>query len=293
MNIDIRIAVSFRDHRKRRELRRLLGPAGEIALVDLWLFAAESRPDGNLTGLSVEDIAKEARWEGDPKAFVDGLIRAKFIEKRRRNLQIHDWNDHNFYAANIENRRRAAQKANHVRWLNKRGIECSDKRCPFCDRTPVRTPVSRKADSDSDSDRNPPPPIHTVPIHTRTTRAREAADAWNRRAAEFGKPAVDDAEVEVVTPFIDVLTDRIRTIRPDFTWTAAVNAIEPKSWIVQRSAHFSFSWLTKDGRATADLNAIKAFDGKYSSPDDGQRQFDREGDDPVFDAKGRARRVVE
>jgi hypothetical protein len=291
MNTDIRIAVSFRDHRKRRELRKLLGPAAEIALVDLWLFAAESRPDGDLTGLTVEDIAKEARWDGEPKAFVDALIRAKFIEKRRRNLRIHDWKEHNFYAANIENRHRAAQKANHVRWLKKRGIECSDKSCPFCDRTPTRTPVRTKADSGSESDRNPPPPLPYQYIHTQ--RACEAADAWNRRAAEFGKPPVDAGEADVISPFVEALTDRIVTIRPEFTWTLAIDRIHPRSWIVTKAAHFSFAWLTKDGPTNADLNAVKAFDGKYSAADDSSRQFEREGDDPVFDAKGRARRVVE
>ena len=50
MNTDIRIKVSFRDHRKRKRLRSLLRPGATDYLLDLWLATAMNHPDGVLAG---------------------------------------------------------------------------------------------------------------------------------------------------------------------------------------------------------------------------------------------------
>ena len=51
-NTDFRVSTSFRSHWKRRLLIQKLGHKGVTALLDLWAFAAENKPDGRLTGLS-------------------------------------------------------------------------------------------------------------------------------------------------------------------------------------------------------------------------------------------------
>ena len=70
MNSDIRLAVSFRGHRKRKRLRLLLGPGSTDCLIDLWIATAMTHPSGVLHGMDEIDIALEAGWEGDPQQFV-------------------------------------------------------------------------------------------------------------------------------------------------------------------------------------------------------------------------------
>lgn len=77
---DFRVATSFRTHRKRKRLRRRLGDAGLVALLDLWAYAAGERPSGELHGLTAEDLAEEADWCGDPDDLLVALAECGFIE---------------------------------------------------------------------------------------------------------------------------------------------------------------------------------------------------------------------
>lgn len=107
MNIDIRIAVSFRGHRKRKRLKLLLGEDATGYLVDLWISAALERPDGKLRGLDEVDIALMAGWTEDPGKFVDALLhpQVKFLERDDDGLfSLHDWEEHNEYAASAADR---------------------------------------------------------------------------------------------------------------------------------------------------------------------------------------------
>lgn len=110
MNTDIRIKTSFRGHRKRKKLRVLLGPGSTDYLLDLWLSAAEDRPDGILTGLDELDIALMAGWEEDPETFVTALTRCGFLEKNDHGVFVlHDWVEHNPYASSADDRSDSAR----------------------------------------------------------------------------------------------------------------------------------------------------------------------------------------
>ena len=92
MNIDIRLQVSFRDHPKRIKLERRLGASGALALIDLLLSVAQSKPDGCLRGWSDEDIAIAARWDGEPEEFVSTLAELRFLDRHEDgSYSIHDW----------------------------------------------------------------------------------------------------------------------------------------------------------------------------------------------------------
>ena len=81
MNSDIRLAVSFRGHRKRKRLRLLLGPGSTDYLIDLWIATAMNHPNGILQGMDEIDIALEAGWEGeDPHRLVSALVECGFLE---------------------------------------------------------------------------------------------------------------------------------------------------------------------------------------------------------------------
>jgi hypothetical protein len=117
MNIDIRLQVSFRDHPKRIRLERRLGPAGPLAMIDLLLAVAQSKPDGHLHGWSDEDIAIAARWNGKPEEFVSTLAELRFLDRHEDgSYSVHDWTEHNSYAAGAQERSERARAAARARW---------------------------------------------------------------------------------------------------------------------------------------------------------------------------------
>ena len=53
---------------------RSLGPAGVLALEDLWAHAAEMHPDGVLEGMTAIDMADEVEYEGDANAMLLAFV---------------------------------------------------------------------------------------------------------------------------------------------------------------------------------------------------------------------------
>lgn len=103
MNTDFRIRIGFFRHRKTRKLQKSLGAEGVLALLRLWEFAAESRSNGDLSGLSDEDIALSICWESD-QPLMPELVRIGFVDGNSGDYRLHDWQDHNAWAADAEER---------------------------------------------------------------------------------------------------------------------------------------------------------------------------------------------
>lgn len=104
MNHDVRIAVGLPAHPKTKKLRRRLGAEGVLALVWLLLWAGQNRPDGDLAGMSDEDIELAVDWSGDEGTLVQALQEARFLDGEPGARRIHDWTDHNPWAAGAEAR---------------------------------------------------------------------------------------------------------------------------------------------------------------------------------------------
>lgn len=104
MNHDVRIAVGLRNHHKTKKLHRRLGADGVLALVWLLLWAGQNRPDGDLAGMSDEDIELAVDWSGDEGALVSALQEVRFLDGEPGARRIHDWTDHNPWAAGAEAR---------------------------------------------------------------------------------------------------------------------------------------------------------------------------------------------
>jgi hypothetical protein len=124
MNTDIRVAISFYKHLKRRRLQLDLGAEGVCGLIDLWLYMAENRPDGNLSNMSSEEISLAANYSLNSDIFLNGLIRAGFIDETVNSdgsvaRKLHNWEIHNAWAANAEQRSDAARKLAEKRWAKK------------------------------------------------------------------------------------------------------------------------------------------------------------------------------
>lgn len=113
---DIRLSLAVRGHRKIKRLRRLLGPGACWGLVCLWAFAGDQRWDGDLSGLSDADLEEEADWDGEPGALVGTLVELRLLSGCEGHRKIHDWAEHQPYAASRGQRVEASRKAAKARW---------------------------------------------------------------------------------------------------------------------------------------------------------------------------------
>ena len=94
MNTDFRVAVDFFAHHKARKLKKRLGADGLMALLQLWAYAAKLRADGDLSGMTVEDIELASGWDGTEGALVAALVEVGFLDQNGEAYALHDWEDH-------------------------------------------------------------------------------------------------------------------------------------------------------------------------------------------------------
>lgn len=113
---DIRINCEIYSHPKIKKLRRRLGAEAVHSLFQLWMWTAKNRPSGDLFGMSHEDIELAVDWTGEELSFAKTLIELSFLDDIDGQLVIHDWAEHNPWAANAQDRKDAARKAVKARW---------------------------------------------------------------------------------------------------------------------------------------------------------------------------------
>lgn len=116
MNTDFRVSVDFFAHHKTRKLRRKLGADAVLCLLQLWAYAARLRADGNLSGMSTEDVELAADWDGDEGALVSGLIAVGYIDGDEGDYTLHDWAENNPWVAEAKTRSDKAKKGAAARW---------------------------------------------------------------------------------------------------------------------------------------------------------------------------------
>lgn len=109
MNTDIRISVDFFAHHKTRKLRKRIGADGVLSLIQLWTYAAKLRPDGDLDGMSEEDIELAADWNDDNGVFVAALADVGFLECVDGRYILHDWLENNPWAGGSDARSDASR----------------------------------------------------------------------------------------------------------------------------------------------------------------------------------------
>lgn len=127
MNKDIRVLTTFPRHPKTIKLKRLLGTWEPI--ITLWLWCAENRPTGDLSGLEPDDLAIAAGWNDDPKSLIDALLNVRFIETTNNGAYcLHGWEEHNAYAANAEKRSESARSAAASKWKRRLSETNQEKR---------------------------------------------------------------------------------------------------------------------------------------------------------------------
>lgn len=105
---DARISTGLPTHPKTKKLLRRLGPAGPWALVCLFLWARDNRADGDLSGMTDEDIELAADWSGDEGAFVAALVSVGFVDGDECARSIHDWSEHQPWSAGADDRKQSS-----------------------------------------------------------------------------------------------------------------------------------------------------------------------------------------
>jgi hypothetical protein len=102
----------------RRLSKRLgVGLAATVGHLELlWHFTAKQAPAGDVGRWADDEIADACDWEGDPAAFVDALVAARWLDPCPHfRLIVHDWHEHADDALRKAMRRRDASLRG-VRW---------------------------------------------------------------------------------------------------------------------------------------------------------------------------------
>ena len=115
MNTDFRVAVDFFAHHKARKLKKRLGADGLMALLQLWAYAAKLRADGDLSGMTVEDIELASGWDGTEGALVAVLVEVGFLDQNGEAYALHDWLENNSWAAGADARSDASRLSRMAR----------------------------------------------------------------------------------------------------------------------------------------------------------------------------------
>lgn len=148
----------------------LLGEDVTGYLLDLWIAAAMSRPDGVLIGWDRTDIGIESGWESDVDRYVDALLSVGFLEQGEDGIFIlHDWLDHNPWASASNKRSEEGVFNNLKRWypeiakqLASQGVSSITKEeykaLTTGKKTDKNTDSPPISVTESDTDRSPNPP---------------------------------------------------------------------------------------------------------------------------------------
>lgn len=111
MTTDARISIGLPSHPKTKKLIRRLGDGGAWRLTCLILWAAANRTDGDLIGMTAEDIELAVDWTGELGVLVSTLREVGFLEGTEGEYKIHDWAEHNPWAAGAEDRSESSKWA--------------------------------------------------------------------------------------------------------------------------------------------------------------------------------------
>lgn len=139
---DFRVSVAFALSRKRKRMHRRLGAEGVVAVYDLWALVARSYSDGDLSGLSNEDLADELDWGGDPDELCKALSEIGFLDGEEGGYAVHDWADHNPYAAGAKARSEQGKKAADERWKRCKGAKTKTAEKGLGDAVHAEIPIS-------------------------------------------------------------------------------------------------------------------------------------------------------
>lgn len=242
---DIRLKVGLFTHFKMNRLVRRIGYEGGFKLIQLFAWAAVNRPNGDLSGMEAADIEDAVHWGGDSGKFVEVMREVGFIDGTEFAYRLHDWTEHNPWAASSEERSESSKWAALCRRYGRdgaaermpgyaermrsacephaAGTAVSENRiCPVSDAVTDPVPVTDPASvsvsvSVSDSDTDPsgrvatplalaPPPA----ARPRRTGDSKTGATWNAYSAAYRmRYGVDPVRNAKSSALLSQLVDRV------------------------------------------------------------------------------------
>lgn len=234
---DARISTALPHHPKTVKLQRRLGAPGCWSLICLFLWVADNRPDGDLKGMSSEDIAIAADWAGEGGAFVAVLAEVGFVDGEAGAYMIHDWVEHNPWAAGRPERKASARKAANARWekLHSKGTNIDAQRMQSaCESHETALPTSPHLTTEKQTHPNPPfqggnedsNPRRLTPRETQ--RLNQRINLLQRaHLDQYGNQRFDDAGKAIPALDFDEALGQaclIEFLPKDSAWSAAIKA---------------------------------------------------------------------
>lgn len=129
---DLRLTIGWRKHVKAQRLRRRCGLEGLFALLDLWEYCGAHRTDGDLVGMTDEDIEIASQWDGEPGLLVRSLREVGYLDGPPGASVVHDWADHQPWISSSKRRQADAKIGAMTRWHNAGRHGVPEPGCPLC-----------------------------------------------------------------------------------------------------------------------------------------------------------------
>lgn len=268
MATDARISTSLPGHPKTRKLLRKLGPAGAWSLVCLFTWTAANRSHGDLSGMSVEDLELAADWQGEEGLFVSTLVAVRFLDGATGEYRIHDWADHQPWAAGADMRSAKARwnavKRHHGEAEADRQVPeyAATRRAPSnADSTAASSPASNAPSNAGSNAPSPSPSPSPTPTYEQPSSPKPAKaesplfdEFWRTYPKKVGKDAARKAfERRKVTP--EVLAQMLAAVsvqRATSQWQrdAGQYIPHPSTWLNEGRWHdeageASTQWATR------------------------------------------------
>jgi hypothetical protein len=187
---DFRISTGLPEHLKTRRVISRLGTGAMWHWVCLCAYTAQNHSDGNLSGISIEDIEIAAKWpdfkfksgpykgRSSQGVFVEVLLEAGFLEKSDAGIRWHDWDEHQLWVIGEVRRKEIGKLAADKRWEARRNALIQAQKCI----------AHAESIAESESEQCPSPilssPNLTKPIKPKPS-AREARDDRFSRVKDF------------------------------------------------------------------------------------------------------------
>lgn len=111
---DLNLDLDYFDHPKTKRLIGLLGKGAEVLPIKLWAYCGKYHKEhGRLTGYSTQEIESILGWWGELGAFVQAMLKVRFLDGEEGDYACHNWADRNGHLGALSERNRAAANA---RW---------------------------------------------------------------------------------------------------------------------------------------------------------------------------------
>lgn len=255
MNTDFRIAVGCTSNPKVIKLMRRCGDRAFFCLVSLWGWAAQYRPEGDLTGMDDESIEIAAGWTDEEGEFVAHLSSIGFLDGGPGCYRLHDWEEHNPWVAGAPARSEAASKAGKASAKKRSAKEKKDSK-NINDKSSCCNGSS--TDAQRRSNANPTPSPSPSPTYPPPAPA-----------------CVREADLDDPIPPPSKADQRSFTMTADwqpseaFTTLAETSGITLPDDLAPALQEFRAYWLTQERKATArewDLALVKAVKNGFSRP---------------------------